>query len=209
MTVNTNTVKTIVPKVQFPNTWKTRCVATCTSVHLVQEEQKRRQWQRCKQGQGGEGGMARLLLGPRAGRSARQPPATLTLCHALPRTSDPVSWQWQVQPPTNSNVDWEHKSFGPPAFHDFLVIYSVSAFSWHRTIAAPLVIVPFQSHLQDAPVGASPYENTLVCFADTSDYAQQRKADTVYKSKWWQWMGQMLTKGCQDLNAYIKTESEM
>lgn len=46
--------------------------------------------------------------------------------------------------------------------------------------------------------------------ADTSDYTRQRKADNclLNPNDGNEWEG-CLPKGCQDLNAYIKTESEM
>lgn len=178
VTVNTSTVKTMVPKVQFPKTWKTQCVVTCVSTHFAWEEQKGMTTQ-CKQGAEGTEGWRGRYSG-------------LGYANPVPCTTTdkwPVLWQRQTQPPTNSNVDREHKSLGPPVFHDFLVVYSVSAFSWHRTAAAPLVIVLGWSQLQNAPMGISLYEDASVWFVDASDYAQQRKAETVYKSKRWQWVG--------------------
>lgn len=95
VTVNTSTVKTIVPKVQFPKTWKTRYIAADVWVHLLGEAQEGRWGQGCKQGPEGKDGMEWLLRGIDGGRGAGRPARLAryaTLCHAVPHGWVTQSW---------------------------------------------------------------------------------------------------------------------
>lgn len=201
VTVNTSTVKTIVPKVQFPKTWKTHGVTIGISVHPLGEAQKRQWGQGCKQGPEGKDVMEWLLQGIDARSGARRPARLAaryaTLCHAVPHGRVTQSWDGDRDNLLLTAMSIEDTSHCVSWFLGNLLS---SAFSQH--LCSSSRFSPICRRQQWVFFH-------LVWFADTSDYAWQRKAETVYKSKWWQWMGGMLTKGCQDLNAYIKTESEM
>lgn len=96
VTVNTSTVKTIVPKVQFPKTWKTHYTATGVSVHLLGEAQKWWWGQGCKQGPEAKDRMERLLRGTDTQRGTGHPTRLAaryaTLCHAVPHGWVTQSW---------------------------------------------------------------------------------------------------------------------
>lgn len=167
VTVNTSTVKTIVPKVQFPNTCKTHDIATEPRPFSV-EAQKQRWGRGSKQGaQGGVGGSdcyGRWTLGQAPGtRTTRRPLRYPEPCSAT-HTGD-QSWDGDRHNLLLTAMSIEDTSHCTTCISGFLG--NLLSFCFLAT----LIIISLQSPLQNAPVGTV----HLVWFVGTSDYAHKEK----------------------------------